>query len=127
MKTIIKLILLTFSAAAFFGCTETIELDLDQAPPRVVVDGLITNEDTEHYIRLTRSMGFYQEGKAPGVSGAEVEVTDNAGNIHQFTENETGQYLQPERSVAGRQRKNCFGAYGTGVTHRPPGVGTGRG
>ena len=97
MKTIIKLILLTFSAAAFFSCTETIELDLYQASPRVVVDGLITNADTDHYIRLTTSVGFYEQGKAPGISGAEVEVTDSEGNVFAFTEKETEPGLYTSR------------------------------
>lgn len=97
MKTIIKIILLTFSAAAFFSCTETIELDMEQTSPRVIVDGLITNEDTEHYVRLTESVGFYQEGQAPGVSGAVVEVIDNEGNVYNFTEKETESGLYTSR------------------------------
>jgi hypothetical protein len=104
MKTIIKIILLTYSAAALFSCTETIELDMEQASPRIIVDGLITNEDTDHYVRLTESVGFYQDGKAPGVSGAVVEVTDSEGNLYNFTESETatGLYTADFQGMAER-------------------------
>ncbi|WPP52444.1 DUF4249 domain-containing protein [Catalinimonas niigatensis] len=89
MKTIIKLILLSFSATAFFSCDEPIELDLKQTPPQYVVDALITDQLSDHYVKLTRSVDFYTEGKTPGVSGAEVEVSDNEGNTYQYLESET--------------------------------------
>lgn len=89
MKTIIKIILLSFSAAAFFGCDEPIELDLKQTLPQYVVDALITDELTDHYLKLTTSVGFYTEGRTPGVSGAEVIVSDNEGNHYQYLESET--------------------------------------
>jgi hypothetical protein len=89
MKTLIKIILLSFSAAALFGCDEPIELDLKQTPPQYVVDALITDELTDHYVKLTTSTGFYNEGKTPAVSGAEVEVRDNEGNTYQYLESET--------------------------------------
>lgn len=89
MKTIIKIFLLSLSAVAFFGCEETIELDLEQTPPQYVVDALITNENKEHYVKLSTSVDFYQDEQAPGVSGAQVMVSDNEGNIYQFLESET--------------------------------------
>jgi hypothetical protein len=89
MKTIIKILLMTFSASAFFGCNETIELDLEQTPPRIIVDGLITNENTAHYVKLSQSVDFYHKGKVPAVSGAEVTVSDNEGNVYHFLESET--------------------------------------
>ncbi|MEK6482270.1 DUF4249 domain-containing protein [Catalinimonas sp. 4WD22] len=89
MKTIIKIILLSFSAAALFSCDEPIELDLKQTPPQYVVDALITDELTDHYVKLTTSVDFYSEGKTPGVSGAEVEVKDNQGNVYKYHESET--------------------------------------
>lgn len=89
MKTLIKIILLSFSAAAFFGCDEPIELDLKQTPPQYVVDALITDELKDHYVKLSTSTDFYSEGKTPAVSGAEVEVTDNEGNTYPYLESET--------------------------------------
>ncbi|WKN32196.1 DUF4249 domain-containing protein [Porifericola rhodea] len=88
MKTIIKLIILTFSAAMLFSCEETIELDLEQTPAQYVVDALITNEDKAHYVKLTSSKGFYEDGATPRVSGAEVIVKDDQGNRYQFLESE---------------------------------------
>ena len=77
---------------------------MEQTSLRIIVDGLITNEDAEHYVRLTESVGFYQEGKAPGMSGAEVKVTDNEGNLYNFTESETaiGLYTADFQGIAER-------------------------
>lgn len=89
MRTLIKIILLSFSAAAFFGCDEAIELDLKQTPPQYVVDALITDQLSDHYVKLSTSTDFYSEGKTPAVSGAEVEVSDSEGNTYQYLESET--------------------------------------
>lgn len=80
---------MSFSAAAFTGCDETIELDLEQTPHRVVVDGMIINENTAHYVKLSQSVDFYHEGKAPAVRGAEVVVSDSEGNVYPFLESES--------------------------------------
>ncbi len=88
MKTLIKTILLSFPVAALFGCDEAIELDLNQTPPQYVVDALITDQLTDHYVKLSTSVDFYVEGQTPSVSGADVVVSDDKGNVFQFQENE---------------------------------------
>ena len=38
----------------FSACEEVINIDIDQAPAQLVIDGLVTNEDTTHMVRITR-------------------------------------------------------------------------
>lgn len=99
-------LLLIFSVVIilFSACEETIELDVDQVPPVYVVDALLTNKDTTHYVKLTKSIGFYENKKSPQVKDAEVEVRDNEGNSYQYIySDEDSAYLseQPFQGIIG--------------------------
>jgi len=87
-----------------FGCEEPIQLDIDQTPTRYVIDGLITDELTTHYVKISTSADFYAEGNTPRVSGAVVEVSDDTGNTYFFAESETekGKYETEFEGVPGR-------------------------
>ncbi len=97
--------IIIFAVAGLYGCTETIDLDLRQTPTRYVIDGLITDELTQQYIKITTSVGFYNSDTIPGVSGADVVVSDDAGNEYFFqeTSEKPGYYFaefegEPERT-----------------------------
>jgi len=77
-------ILLISALIVFAACEETIELDIDQTQPVYVVEGLVTNEDTTHFVKLSRSIGFYDDSEPPIVSDATVLVKDNEGNTYSY-------------------------------------------
>lgn len=87
-----KLLLLFAIAALAWSCEETIQLDLDQTPEVVVIEGLITDVFTQHEVKLSKTAPFYSTGSTPRVSGAKVQVTDNAGNTFVYEEVEPGLY-----------------------------------
>jgi len=61
------------------------ELQLNDTYPRLVVDGRISTDTTQHFVRLTRS-GSYFDNKLPdAVSNAIVTITDDVQTI-QLTE-----------------------------------------
>ena len=71
------------------GCEEVITIDINQAPAQLVIDGLVTNEDTIHMVRITRSADF--SGNDGGdVANAIVAVSDNQGNVFNYTHNPEG-------------------------------------
>lgn len=79
MKRHIYSIALLFAASLALllaGCEETTKLDLKQTEPKIVVDGLLTTDTARHYVRLTRTLDFYDRGAPPSVTGARVTVTD---------------------------------------------------
>lgn len=76
-----------FLNAFLIGCDEVIILDIDQAQSKVVIDGLITTDDTTHYVKLSRTKYFYNEGSTERITSAVVEVVDNLGNVYSFTHN----------------------------------------
>lgn len=86
--------LITISACLFFiGCEKVIEIDLKNAPNKLVIEGQINNQAGPYLIRLTKSLGFSQPNVFPGVSGALVIVKDNTGVIDTLIESSPGVYL----------------------------------
>ena len=84
--------IIIFSIVVIIGlssCEEVINIDVEQAPSQLVIDGLVTDEDTIHVVRLSLSGGF--DGSVPAeVTNAMVEVRDNLGNIYNYTHNPEG-------------------------------------
>ena len=88
----------------FYSCEEPTTIDTDQAPPQVIIEGLITNELKRHTIKVTQTANFYDTGNTPRVNGATVIVRDNANNQYNFEEEESGVYRpnQPFQGEIGR-------------------------
>ena len=91
-----KYIALLFVAAFFASCEEVIDVDLNTAAPRLVIDASINwikgTDGSQQTIRLTTTTGYYQS-EVPVVSGATVFVTNSTGTVFNFTEElGTGNY-----------------------------------
>lgn len=74
----------------FTGCEETVVLDTDQIEPSIVIEGLVTNEERQHYVKVSSSVGFYDANGFEGVGNAVVTVTDDQGNVFNYTHNPGG-------------------------------------
>lgn len=95
-----KIFFVVFAALALFSCEETIALDIQQAEPRIIVEGLVTNQPGHQYVKLTRTIPFGSKEQIPAVSGATVYVLDAYGAVFEYEETEPGYYL-PETAFAG--------------------------
>lgn len=103
MKNIIALISLV---VLFASCEKTVELDLNQAESKIVIEGQVTNHDGYQYVRVTRTSGFYDDGATPRVTNANVSVKDDLGNEFFFSHNPENQndsvgYYLPNVPFAG--------------------------
>lgn len=87
MKNIITFICTIVSAVLFTSCEETVMLDTLQAPPKIVIEGIVSNVDGNQFVKITKSTDFYQSGKTPRVSNATVTVQDDLGSIFPFVHN----------------------------------------
>jgi hypothetical protein len=88
-------ILLIFSIViSIASCTEPYDFKIENIIDAIVVDGLITDQSEIYKIKLHKAAGYGNTSNLP-VSGANVTVTDNAGNIYLFVEDNTepGVYL----------------------------------
>ncbi|NMH27934.1 DUF4249 family protein [Flavobacterium silvaticum] len=93
----IKYILASLLCVSLFSCEEVVSVDLETAPPRLVVDAgidWIKGTDGHHQVvRLTTTTGYY-DTTIPVVSGAIVSITNASGTTFEFTEDlGTGNYV----------------------------------
>ena len=91
----IPYILLAFVLTAI-GCTERIELELDDSQQRLVVQGWFTNQLKNHEVNLTLTSSYFYNQQAPKATGATVSISDDDGNVWTLDETEPGKYLTPE-------------------------------
>lgn len=77
----------------FSGCQKVINVDLNNAAPRIVIEGLITDGTGPYSITISKSGSYFNQPDLPPVTGAEVIITDNAGTIDTLTEIKPGVYL----------------------------------
>ncbi len=89
MKRMKKLLFGIIFLFILSGCEDVIEVDLDTAQPRLVIEASINwfkgDAGNEQRIRLTTTAPFYDEN-VPPASGATVNITDELGNDFVFTE-----------------------------------------
>ncbi len=85
----IKYTLVALSTMLIIACDSPFELDAEQAPTQLVIEGLVTNEMSRHFILVTQTKNYGIPGAAPVVKDAQVEVSDNQGNTYNFIHNDT--------------------------------------
>ena len=74
-----------------FGCTKTINVDLKNATPELVIEGIVTNT-TFAQVNISKSVQFSSSNTFPPVSGAAVNITDDLGNNYTLNESNPGTY-----------------------------------
>lgn len=83
-------IILLLSVILFPGCEETVQLDLDQVPQKLVIEGQLTDVPGRQFVRVTRTAGFYDTGATGRVNNAQVVIRDDNGEIVPFVHNPRG-------------------------------------
>lgn len=101
MKNYIKLALVLLIGISFSSCEEVIELPLNNADQKIVVEAFTSNIEGRSYVKLTRTSNVYTTNNFETVSGASVIITDDLGNNFVFTEkpDEAGVYILPGYKV----------------------------
>ena len=84
MKLVINILLL---AVMFASCDEPIRLDLKQTPPKIVIEGMVTDKPGLQRVKVSRSSDFYSSGQTPRIADALVQVFDDAGEEFDFVHN----------------------------------------
>ncbi len=96
-----KWIFLLVTAFAFVNCEDVVDIDLDTADARLVIDArleLLENGDSRSTVKLTRTAGFFEE-ENPLVLDAQVFVTDGNGVNYPFMYNQSQQLYESRTLV----------------------------
>ncbi len=89
-----------FVAFSLLTCIDPYNPQIDNYQNLLVVDALITDENSSYFIRLSRTTETPRE-TPDAVTGAQVSVTDNLGNSGVFTEILAGLYKSDSTEFTG--------------------------
>jgi hypothetical protein len=103
MRRISKILLFIFLISSVFACYDVIEVDLDDANPRPVIDAQLFNEYRPAMVVLSKSTAFFGTPEFEFISDAEIELTDDLGNSVTFMETDSsGVYMANYNGSPGR-------------------------
>ena len=80
-----------------FACEKVVELPIEDAAPKLVVEAVAKSLPGESYILLSKSIGFYDDPvEVNWVDGANVQVVDESGEVFTFAgTGMPGEYRHP--------------------------------
>lgn len=77
----------------FFSCEKVIDVNLNTAEPRLVIEGNITSESGPYEVVLTTSGGYFDNSAVQAVENAIIQISSEDGSIETLTEVSPGKYL----------------------------------
>jgi hypothetical protein len=80
-----KYFLFLLLITAFASCKKIINVDLNNAPSQVVIEGIV-NDINPGFVTISKSVTFSNDNIFPAVSGASVSIKDDVGNNYTLTE-----------------------------------------
>ena len=99
----IHFILTLFTITMFQGCQKVINIDLNNAAPRIVIEGVIKDKRGPYSVVISKSGSYFNQPVLPSVSGANVTITDNTGVTDTLKEITPGVYHTSRiRGITGR-------------------------
>lgn len=89
---------LTYIAIAFVlsisivSCTKIIDVNIDNTEPAYVIEANIDDAPGPYYVRITKTIDLDKDNNFPGITGATVRISDDAGNDELLSDNGSGYY-----------------------------------
>ena len=103
LKDSLQIVLSILSVIVFSGCQKVINVDLNEAAPRIVIEGVINDRRGPYTVTISKSGSFFNQPLLPPVSGALTIITDSSGTIDTLKEVNHGVYLTSKtRGIPGR-------------------------
>lgn len=82
-----------FGLIALQSCEKVIDVNLKNASPVIVIEGVVTNRVDSQYVQIRRTASFDQPNVFPEVSGAVVTISDGTGRVVMLREKRPGYYV----------------------------------
>lgn len=103
MKIYSKILFLAIIVSMSISCRKIINIDLNSADPKLVVEANISDQSGPYKVELSTSVNFDESNSFPPATGATVIISDNAGNSETLTETFPGNYeTESLQGVIGR-------------------------
>lgn len=94
---------LPFFLILLSSCTKVIDLNLNDAEKKYVIEGVITDQAGTSRVLISQTKDFDEDNGFVGVSGAIVTITESGGATTPLPETSTGVYEAPAlRGAAGK-------------------------
>ncbi|HEX8376727.1 MAG TPA: DUF4249 domain-containing protein [Pedobacter sp.] len=89
-----KLLIICFTSIALLSsCEKVIDVDIKDAAPVIVIEGVVTNRADSQVVRVSRSALFGQANVFPAVRGAVVSITEDGVRKADLLESRPGVYV----------------------------------
>ncbi|MEI6060164.1 MAG: DUF4249 domain-containing protein [Bacteroidota bacterium] len=92
-QTSAALLLTTIMVLLVSSCQKIVNIDLNSATPRFVIEGVITDSLGPYQVMVTKSGSYFDQPVLPPVSGAFVTIADDHGNLDTLAEKQAGVYF----------------------------------
>lgn len=92
LKKVMPTFFITSLILLSFSCEEVINVDLNSADPKIVIEGTVTDQPGPYTVTITKTTDYYNPGSYPTVSGARVSIADDLGFSEQLHETTAGIY-----------------------------------
>lgn len=92
MPNYIKFFCFIIIAISLSACEKVIDVKLDTPASVLVIEGMLTDQLGTQTIKITESVPYTSSNIYPAVTGAIVNVTDDAGDSYAYTESSPGIY-----------------------------------
>ena len=103
MKNNVKNTLFAGILLSLISCEKIINIDLNSADPKYVIEGIVSDTDEGATVKITQTKNFYEDNIFPGVENAIVKITERGGVTHILQYVDSGLYRAPElKGVSGK-------------------------
>ncbi len=120
------LITLAIFSISLTSCEKVIEIELNEADQRIIVEARLMDTLGGNYVNLSKSGSFYQDNNFDRITGATITISDNQGNSFPLTETASGFYtnasLQGVSGVTYTLTIDAEGEQITATSTMPPAV-----
>lgn len=95
------LIAVAFSVSS---CEKVIDVDINTSASQIVIEGIITNQNTLQTVKISESVPYTNTNTYPAVTAAQLTVTDDEGRVWTLRERAAGTYtFGPMSGIAGHK------------------------
>lgn len=86
----------------FTSCEKVIDVKVDDASPKYVIEGVLSNESGGCVVKVSQTKGLGDNNQMAGVGSAVVRITENGSAAVTLTESATGIYQGPLVGAPGK-------------------------